>query len=82
LHDPRYTKGTAFTDAEREAFGLRGLLPPRIFTIDQQAERVLRNFRSKPSPLEQYVFLTAHQDRSETLFYRVRVDQPRLRRSS
>ena len=74
LHDPRYSKGTAFTEAERDAFGLRGLLPPRVFTIEQQAERILRNFRGKPTPLEQYVFLTALQDRSETLFYRVLVD--------
>ncbi|MFN0180995.1 MAG: NAD-dependent malic enzyme [Gemmatimonadales bacterium] len=74
LHDPQHTKGTAFTEGERDAFGLRGLLPPRVLTIAQQAERVLRNFRTKPNPLEQYVFLTALQDRSETLFYRVLVD--------
>lgn len=74
LHDAHFTKGTAFTAAEREAFGLRGLLPPRVLTIEEQAERVIRNFRGKPSALEQYVFLSALQDRTETLFYRVLID--------
>ncbi len=74
LHDPHVTKGTAFSPAERDALGLRGLLPPRVFSIEQQMARVLRNFRGKPNPLEQYVFLTALQDRSDTLFYRVLID--------
>ena len=74
LHDPHFTKGTAFSPAERDALGLRGLLPPRVFTIEEQMARVLRNFRGKPNPLEQYVFLTALQDRSDTLFYRVLID--------
>jgi len=74
LHDPSLNKGTAFTEAEREALGLRGLLPPRILTLPEQAERILRQFRGKSSPLEQYIYLTALQDRNETLFYRVLVD--------
>ncbi len=53
LHDAHATKGTAFTEAERDALGLRGLLPPRILGIDRQAERVLRNFRGKATTLEQ-----------------------------
>lgn len=74
LFDPRLNKGTAFTAEERDALGLRGLLPPRIFTLEEQEERILRNFRGKPSALEQYVYLIGLQDRNETLFYRVVVD--------
>jgi malate dehydrogenase (oxaloacetate-decarboxylating)(NADP+) len=71
LHDPRFNKGTAFTEAERDALGLRGLLPPRVLTIAEQEERILFNFRSKTNPLEQYIYLTGLQDRNETLFYRI-----------
>ena len=74
LHDPSLNKGTAFTEAEREALGLRGLLPPRILSLPEQEERILRNFEGKSSPLEQYIYLTGLQDRNETLFYRVLVD--------
>jgi malate dehydrogenase (oxaloacetate-decarboxylating)(NADP+) len=71
LHDPRLNKGTAFTEAERATLGLRGLLPPHILTQREQLTRVLQSFRSKTTPLEQYVYLTALQDRNEHLFYRL-----------
>jgi malate dehydrogenase (oxaloacetate-decarboxylating)(NADP+) len=74
LHDPRYNKGTAFTEEEREALGLRGLLPPRVFTIEGQLERVLRNLRVQHDELEKYIFLVSLQDRNETLFYRLIID--------
>ena len=64
-------KGTAFTERERDAFGLRGLLPPRVFTLDQQVARAMGNLRRKESPLEKYIFLTTLQNRNETLFYRL-----------
>jgi malate dehydrogenase (oxaloacetate-decarboxylating)(NADP+) len=64
-------KGTAFTERERDALGLRGLLPPRVFTIEEQLTRVLGNLRRKESPLEKYIFLTTLQNRNETLFYRL-----------
>lgn len=70
LQDPLLNKGTAFTAAERDALGIRGLLPPRVFTIEQQVQRVMGNYRRKTSALEQYVFLIGLQDRNETLFYR------------
>lgn len=72
-HDPKLNKGTAFTQEERDAYGLRGLLPPRVFTLDEQVERVLGNLRRKPNDLEKYIFLMALQDRNETLFYRTLV---------
>ncbi|HTL06385.1 MAG TPA: NAD-dependent malic enzyme, partial [Gemmatimonadales bacterium] len=74
LHDPALNKGTAFTEAERDRLGLRGLLPPRILSLPEQEERILRNFHGKSSPLEQYIYLTGLQDRNETLFYRILVD--------
>ena len=74
LQDPRFNKGTAFTETERDALRLRGLLPPRILGLAEQEERILRNFHGKSSPLEQYIYLTGLQDRNETLFYRVLVD--------
>jgi len=74
LHDPARNHGTAFTEDERDAFGLRGLLPPRVFTIEQQVGRILHNFERKPDALERYIFLTSLQERNETLFYRVLVD--------
>lgn len=45
LHDPLLNKGTAFTEAERDALGLRGLLPPHIHTQEEQMARVLQNLR-------------------------------------
>lgn len=71
LQDPHWNKGTAFTDAERDALGLRGLLPPRILDIDEQLERVLRNVREKATDLERYIYLVGLQDRNETLFYKL-----------
>jgi malate dehydrogenase (oxaloacetate-decarboxylating)(NADP+) len=76
LHDPILNKGTAFTEAERDALALRGLLPPHVCTPAEQAQRVLENFRRKPSALEKYINLTALHDRNETLFYRIVCDNP------
>ncbi len=67
-------KGTAFSEAERDALGLRGLLPPRVFTLEEQKQRALANLRRKPSNLEKYIYLTTLQTRNETLFYRVLQD--------
>jgi malate dehydrogenase (oxaloacetate-decarboxylating)(NADP+) len=74
LQNPAFNKGTAFTEAERDALGLRGLLPPHVQTMDEQVRRVMANFRSKPSDLERYIQIVALQDRNETLFYRVVMD--------
>jgi malate dehydrogenase (oxaloacetate-decarboxylating)(NADP+) len=74
LHDPLLNKGTAFTDAERDALKLRGLLPPRVFSQDEQLVRVLENIRKKPTTLEKYIYLVGLQDRNSTLFYRTIID--------
>lgn len=74
LHDPILNKGTAFSEAEREAFCLRGLLPPRIMTQEQQMARIMENYNRKSSPLEKYIFMVSLQDRNETLFYRTVID--------
>jgi malate dehydrogenase (oxaloacetate-decarboxylating)(NADP+) len=74
LHDPRLNKGTAFTDDERERLGLRGLLPPRVLTMEDQVSRVLDTYGRKTNDLDRYVNLIGLQDRNETLFYRVLID--------
>jgi malate dehydrogenase (oxaloacetate-decarboxylating)(NADP+) len=50
------------------------LLPPRVFSLEAQEARAVANFRAIESPLDRYIFLTALQDRNETLFYRVLID--------
>lgn len=74
LHDPVLNKGTAFTEAERDALGLRGLLPPRVSSQAVQVLRVLDNMRRKPNDLEKYIYMVSLQERNETLFYRVVMD--------
>ncbi|MEI8385631.1 MAG: NAD-dependent malic enzyme, partial [Nitrosomonadaceae bacterium] len=74
LHDPLLNKGTAFTEAERDSLGLRGLLPPHVFTQDDQVVRVLQNLRNLSGPLEKFVALNALHDRNEALFFRVVCD--------
>ncbi len=68
------TKGTAFTEAERDRYGLRGLLPPQVLTMERQIERLLENLRRKSSDIEKYIFLSALQNRNERLYYRLVID--------
>ena len=74
LRDPLANHGTAFTAAERDHFALRGLLPPSIESIEDQAARALDSIRSKSSPIEKYRCLASLQNENETLFYRVVLD--------
>ena len=74
LHDPILNKGTAFTESERDALGLRGLLPARVGTQERQVMRVMENLHRKATDIEKYIFLVALQDRQENLFYRVVMD--------
>src|ERR1700741_4211289 len=74
LRDPLLNKGTAFTEAERDALGLRGLLPAHVLSMDEQDARVMTNLRALPTDLEKYVALNTLLDRSEALFFRVVCD--------
>jgi malate dehydrogenase (oxaloacetate-decarboxylating) len=69
LADSRLNKGTAFSEEERDIFGLHGLLPPRVATIDEQVSRRLAAFRQFATDLERYAFLRDLQDTNETLYY-------------
>ena len=76
LRQPMFTKGTAFSPEERAAFGLEGLLPDAVSTMEQQLRRVHRSIQRKEDPLERYIGLAALQDRNEHLFYRLMVTHP------
>ena len=69
LLNPRFNKGTAFTEEERDAFALHGLLPPHIGTLEEQCERRKRDFDSHPTAFAKYSFMRDLQDTNETLFY-------------
>jgi malate dehydrogenase (oxaloacetate-decarboxylating)(NADP+) len=76
MRHPRFNKGTAFTEAERDALGLRGLLPPHVCTQDEQVARVMHNLHRLEKNLSKYILLESLQDRNEALFYRVVMDHP------
>jgi malate dehydrogenase (oxaloacetate-decarboxylating) len=69
LNTPLFNKGTAFTEEEREKFGLHGLLPPTVATLDEQVARRLQAFRQLSSDYDKHVFLRGLQDSNEVLFY-------------
>jgi len=71
LGQPLYNKGSAFSREERQAFGLEGLLPFAVNTIEQQARRVYENLARKTDPLERYIGLASLEDRNEHLFHHV-----------
>ena len=71
LEDPLTNKGTAFTEEERSALGLRGLLPSVVETLDHQVARCYQAFREQPSDIARHINLRALQDLNETLFYRL-----------
>jgi malate dehydrogenase (oxaloacetate-decarboxylating)(NADP+) len=76
LRDPRMNKSTAFTEGEREALGLVGLVPEGIDTEETQLQRVMLQLAKKPTDLEKYIFLSQLQDTDETLFYKVVMSDP------
>ena len=76
LRDPQHNKSTAFTEAEREAFGLTGLLPSGVDTVETQVQRVLQQLGDKPTDLERYIYLIGLLDNDESLFYRVVMSDP------
>ena len=71
LNNSLFNKGSAFSDEERIAFGLEGLLPPRVSTIEEQLARSYENYKTKNTDMERYIYLASLQDRNEVLFYRL-----------
>lgn len=71
LDSPLFNKGSAFPEDERHELGLLGLLPFHSSSVEEQLTRTYENYKTKDSDIERYVFLTALQDRNETLFYRM-----------
>jgi malate dehydrogenase (oxaloacetate-decarboxylating) len=69
LNSPRLNKGTAFSDHERDIFGLHGLLPPHVGSLEEQIERRIKAFREQPNAFHKYSFLRELQNSNETLFY-------------
>ncbi|WP_242139920.1 NAD-dependent malic enzyme [Sphingomonas sp. TREG-RG-20F-R18-01] len=79
LADPLTNKGTAFTEAERDAFGLHGLLPPHIGTLESQIDRRTRALDGMADDFHRYAFLRELQDSNEILFHAlVQRDLPRM----
>src|SRR3984893_12957692 len=74
LDTPLLNKGTAFSDQERSAFGLHGLLPPQVETLAEQSARAYEAFAVKPNDLEKHIYVRQLQDTNETLFYRLMLD--------
>ena len=74
INQPLLNKGTAFTEAERDAFRLHGVLPPNIGTLEEQVTRRLKVLRSFATNFERYAFLRDLQDANETLFYALLVN--------
>jgi malate dehydrogenase (oxaloacetate-decarboxylating) len=69
LNNSWLNKGTAFSESERDVFGLHGLLPPHIGTLEEQRERRLMAMAALPTPLEKYILMRDLQNTNETLFY-------------
>src|SRR5690349_3364604 len=76
LHDPTINKATAYTEAERQALGLVGLVPDVTESGDLQLRRVLQQLGDKPTDLERYIYLIQVLDNDETLFYRTLMTDP------
>ena len=71
LRNPMLNRGSAFTQEERAAAGVRGLLPPAVETLELQAQRAIEQLRSYELPIHRYVYLDTLHNTNETLFYKV-----------
>src|SRR6202789_2291680 len=76
LHDPLLNKSTAFSESEKEALGLVGLVPDVTESEDLQLQRVMLQLAQKPTDLERYIYLVNLLDHNETLFYRTVMSDP------
>lgn len=71
LATPAFNKGSAFSKEERKEFGLHGLLPPHVQTLDEQVERAYDQYSSRPNALAKNTFLTSMKEQNEVLYYKV-----------
>ena len=71
LNAPILNKGTAFSEEERSALALKGLLPPHIESLEEQVARAYEAYQAKDTDLERHINLRALQDTNEVLFYRL-----------
>lgn len=71
IRDPFLNKGMAFTEQERQDFGLHGLLPSHVATLDEQVSRSYNAFQQKATDLERYIYLRDLQNSNETVFYKL-----------
>ena len=76
LRDPEINKSTAFSQEERAALGLEGLLPSGVDSEETQVQRVMQQLAAKPTDLERYIYLIGLLDTDETLFYKVAMSDP------
>eukprot|EP01156_Anaeramoeba_ignava_P015118 Anaeramoba_ignava/a611665_39.p1 GENE.a611665_39~~a611665_39.p1 ORF type:complete len:586 (-),score=148.16 a611665_39:142-1899(-) len=76
LHDPDLNKGTGFSMRERDRFHIRGLLPYKQFTLQEQTTRVKWLVDSQPTPLAKYLFLTGERDKNTQLFWNYCFSRP------
>ncbi|MEM8589623.1 MAG: NAD-dependent malic enzyme [Pseudomonadota bacterium] len=74
LRQPGLNKGTAFSLAERKRFGLLGLLPPHIETLEEQTVRAYHGLHMNESDIERHIYMRNLQDQNETLFYNLVVN--------
>ncbi|KAI5669176.1 hypothetical protein M9H77_19029 [Catharanthus roseus] len=74
LRDPRFNKGLAFTEVERDTHYLRGLLPPVVLSQELQEKRLMHNLRQYQVPLQRYMAMMDLQERNERLFYKLLID--------
>ncbi|XP_062097890.1 NADP-dependent malic enzyme isoform X1 [Humulus lupulus] len=74
LRDPHHNKGLAFTEKERDAHYLHGLLPPAVFNQELQEKRLMHNLRQYDVPLHRYMAMMDLQERNEKLFYKLLID--------
>ncbi|KAL7152441.1 hypothetical protein ABFS83_04G097300 [Erythranthe nasuta] len=74
LRDPHYNKGLAFTEKERDAHFLRGLLPPVVISQSLQVKKMMHNMRQYQVPLQRYMAMMDLQERNERLFYKLLIE--------
>ncbi len=76
LRDPRFNKGTAFTLEERKKYGLEGLLPEQVETIETQMLRIMSQLEAFRLPINKYIYLSNLLDTNETLFFNLIMNDP------